>query len=704
VAFESRAADLVAGDDNGAWDVFVRDRQTGTTERASLSVSWAQGDDDSDSASISADGRYVAFESWASNLVSSDTNACADVLVAEVVDVPTVTGLSKARGTILGGATVEITGTFFVGVTSVDFGGAAAVFTVESPTKIRATAPAHAEGTVQVRVTARGVPTEDTAVDDFTYSPATLYEQSEPQLTYLGAWNSSTEAPASGGDFAYAGSPGASLTISFEGSHLVWVAKTGRFYGQATVTLDGGDPSTVDLYGPVSLYQQEVYDTGALADGPHTLTLEFAGTKNAASIGYLVDVDAFEITGSLTQAPTPTRYQQDAVGFTYSGTWLKSWTWSASGGSFAYANSAGAAVNVRFEGIYLAWYAKTGPQYGRAQVSLDGGQPFYVDLYSAGSAYKRCVYNTGRLEAGVHTLSIYWSGLKNARGSGYLIDVDTFDILGEPREAPAAPPIPALYQQSDTHLTYLGPWSYAAQTPASGGSFTHTSVPGAAVAVSFTGTSVALVGKTAPDYGQALVRLDGGEAQTVDFYSATSHYQREVYTVSGLPDTAHTLTIDCAGLRNAASTGYLINVDALQITGYLTEAGKPTRYQQNALGLTYSGTWLKWWTWSASGGSFTYANSAGSAVDVEFEGTYLAWYAKTGPQYGRAQVSLDRGAPFYVDLYSAVSTYKRCVYNTGTLEAGTHTLSITWGGVKNARSTGYLIDVDAFDLLGTPID
>src|SRR5690349_979425 len=81
VAFESMASNLVGGDTNGREDVFVHDRQTGTTERVSVDSSMAQGNNDSTAPSISADGRYVAFESAASNLVAGDTNVKNDVFV-----------------------------------------------------------------------------------------------------------------------------------------------------------------------------------------------------------------------------------------------------------------------------------------------------------------------------------------------------------------------------------------------------------------------------------------------------------------------------------------------------------------------------------------------------------------------------------------------------------------------------------------------
>ena len=81
VAFWSGASNLVPGDTNGKMDVFVHDRQTGQTTRISVASDGTQGNGDSYTPSISADGRYVAFESEASNLVPGDTNGRMDVFV-----------------------------------------------------------------------------------------------------------------------------------------------------------------------------------------------------------------------------------------------------------------------------------------------------------------------------------------------------------------------------------------------------------------------------------------------------------------------------------------------------------------------------------------------------------------------------------------------------------------------------------------------
>lgn len=90
VVFESDAPDLVPGDTNGARDVFVRDRALNQTRRVSVSSLGAQGNGPSQRARISADGLFVTFDSTATNLVPSDTNARRDVFLHDLFSGQTV--------------------------------------------------------------------------------------------------------------------------------------------------------------------------------------------------------------------------------------------------------------------------------------------------------------------------------------------------------------------------------------------------------------------------------------------------------------------------------------------------------------------------------------------------------------------------------------------------------------------------------------
>lgn len=83
VAFVSRASNLVPGDSNGTDDVFVRDRMNGDTVRVSVGTDGVEANAMSTAPAISADGMVVAFVSAATNLVAGDTNGRLDVFVHE---------------------------------------------------------------------------------------------------------------------------------------------------------------------------------------------------------------------------------------------------------------------------------------------------------------------------------------------------------------------------------------------------------------------------------------------------------------------------------------------------------------------------------------------------------------------------------------------------------------------------------------------
>lgn len=132
VAFTSNAANLVSGDTNGAFDVFVRDTCAGvlipctpSTRRVSVDNLGGEGDGDTGVLNISADGRFVAMQSLATNLVANDSNGVTDVFVRDTcngADAGCVEGTRRASvaddGTEANGATstarINATGRFIV--------------------------------------------------------------------------------------------------------------------------------------------------------------------------------------------------------------------------------------------------------------------------------------------------------------------------------------------------------------------------------------------------------------------------------------------------------------------------------------------------------------------------------------------------------------------------------------------------------------
>ena len=128
--------------------------------------------------------------------------------------------------------------------------------------------------------------------------------------------------------------------------------------------------------------------------------------------------------------PSTFRYQQNSARLAYAGDWNVTQNESASSGSYRLASAAGATLTAKFSGTSLAWIAAKGPSWGQARVTVDGGQPVTVDLYEAAPSYDEQVWSTGTLSQGSHTVTIAWTGEKNAAATATDISVDALDVVG----------------------------------------------------------------------------------------------------------------------------------------------------------------------------------------------------------------------------------------------------------------------------------
>jgi hypothetical protein len=266
------------------------------------------------------------------------------------------------------------------------------------------------------------------AVDvDGTLLGSSRMEQGDSRLAYTGTWTTASSSAYSAGAHKYAKTAGASVTVSFSGRYLAWIERKSPGYGIAKVTLDGTKTYTVDLYSPTTVYQQRVWHTDMLPEGTHTIKIEWTGTKNPASTGTTIAVDAFDILGSPIQALVWNRYEQSDTRLLYFGTWSTVSGSGASGGSDKRSNTSSGSLTVTFTGRQLDWIATMGPEMGKADVSLDGGAAVTVDLLSADTLYQQKVWSTGMLTAGTHKLEISWN---EENASGAYINVDALDVLG----------------------------------------------------------------------------------------------------------------------------------------------------------------------------------------------------------------------------------------------------------------------------------
>ena len=121
------------------------------------------------------------------------------------------------------------------------------------------------------------------------------YQESDAAISYLKTWSRQTLSSAYGGALKYAKGTGAEkATFAFRGSEVAWVAPRNTNRGKADVYLDGSKAATIDLYAASGQSRKVVFTKAGLdASVTHTLEVRVLGSKNAASSGKRVDVDAF---------------------------------------------------------------------------------------------------------------------------------------------------------------------------------------------------------------------------------------------------------------------------------------------------------------------------------------------------------------------------------------------------------------------------
>ncbi len=144
-----------------------------------------------------------------------------------------------------------------------------------------------------------GVSVDRLTVTGADFGQCRRREEFDPRLYYSGSWITSS-APAgvhSGGAAKCSSVAHASVTVSFHGTSIDWLATLSPEGGSARISLDGAEVATIDLYSAIPQYQQIVWSSGPLAGGPHVLTIrQDAGTVN---------IDAFDVVGSVLQNARP---------------------------------------------------------------------------------------------------------------------------------------------------------------------------------------------------------------------------------------------------------------------------------------------------------------------------------------------------------------------------------------------------------------
>ena len=136
------------------------------------------------------------------------------------------------------------------------------------------------------------------------------YDDTDPALNYCGNWSHVSNQSYTGGDYkhteSFSDTTGDSMSVTFTGTAVQYIAPTANNHGYADIYLDGTKVATVDGYSSGTDFQQVLYSASGLADTTHTLKIVVTGQKDAASGGTFVSVDAINVP-TAAQHPITTR-------------------------------------------------------------------------------------------------------------------------------------------------------------------------------------------------------------------------------------------------------------------------------------------------------------------------------------------------------------------------------------------------------------
>jgi FtsP/CotA-like multicopper oxidase with cupredoxin domain len=109
-------------------------------------------------------------------------------------------------------------------------------------------------------------------------------------------WFTFSTASASGGSYARSSTSGSQVTIKFNGVRFDWIATKGTTLGKGDVSLDGGAFTTINLAATAVAYQQDVWSTGFIVPGVHTVVIKWDTTNTA---GKFISIDRADVWGAL---------------------------------------------------------------------------------------------------------------------------------------------------------------------------------------------------------------------------------------------------------------------------------------------------------------------------------------------------------------------------------------------------------------------
>ena len=487
-----------------------------------------------------------------------------------------------------------------------------------------------------------------------------LYQENDPNISYLGNWNSFSGVGPNGGGMTYTNDPNAQVSFSFTGK-FIRIYRTFAFNrGPFQVCIDNSCQN-VNNYDAVVKWNMPV-TISASGSGIHQVTI-----SNTSSS--YIDFDAVQVLDALDPLTVGMHDDQD-TNITYSAGWVVSAP--AGGRTVHYTNVQDAGVSFQFTGDALILYRTLNLDRGTMEVCIDLACQT-INNYSPTIVWNAPVsfYNLGNT---THKLTI-----RNLSSS--YIDLDAVQVL------PVIVSLTSgLYQENDPNISYLGNWLSSSNTILSGGSLVYSNDPNAQISFKINSDALTLYRTRNSDRGSIQVCVDL-TCQMVN--NTTPDLEWTVpYTLENLGAGVHTITI-----RNQSAK--YIDLDAIRV-GTTPAALTPGSYDDRDSRIIYNGLWYTYDATSPQNSTISYNNVSGDEILFSVVGDAFRIYRSMAINRGSMSVCIDIQACVTVNNYSVPVQWSMPVLFSN-LGAGTHKVVIRNTG---SGSTPF-IDLDSIEVLLT---
>ncbi|HEY3338405.1 MAG TPA: Ig-like domain-containing protein [Propionicimonas sp.] len=236
-------------------------------------------------------------------------------------------------------------------------------------------------------------------------------------------------------------------------------------------------------------------------------------------------------------------------------------------------------------------------------------------------------------------------------------------------------------------------WARWKKSAASGGALKLSQKASSKLTFPFSGTSITLLGYQGTKGGYASISLDGVlQTNNASFYRSSDKFKVAIWSASGLPAGAHTLSVVVNGAKPKASKGTWVFVDGFIVDGSTVEENSAT-VSDGFRHVSAS---------RASGGGYDltdFATGSGRtapSLSFTFRGTGVTWYGVKGSKSGKAAVYIDGVKKKTVDLYASRTSYRQKLWASTTISNTVHTIKVVILGSKRSKAKGYEVAFDSF--------